>query len=397
MEPITLKSNPDLPDPLTMLSGEPVRAPQDWFDRRRPELRELFQHYMYGQAPPAPEKVESAELFVEPEHFGGKATLKEVSLRFGPPTTPAIRLLVAIPNRRSRPAPAFVGPNFCGNHTAAAHAKIAVPQGYVPDWCPASPGSRASEAGRGAQAGIWDMEHVIDRGYAVATFYHGDVDPDRNDFTDGVHPHYYRAGQLSPGPHDWGTIAAWAWGISRAVDYLAACGEIDPRRIAAVGHSRNGKAAFLAGALDERIALTASHQAGCGGSAPSRGTVGESVKEINDSFPHWFCDEFKRFNGRPDLLPFDQHCLAAMVAPRALLFTNGVQDTWANPEGQFHVLQAADKVYRLLGAGGLDAEAMPPLGKLIDSKLGYFIREGGHSMGRQDWDVFLAFADKWMK
>ena len=137
--------------------------------------------------------------------------------------------------------------------------------------------------------------------------------------------------------------------------------------------------------------------AGCGGTAPSRGKVGESVKQINTGFPHWFNDEFTKFNEQVDRLPFDQHALVALVAPRPVLLTNAVQDTWANPAGQFEVLRAADKVYRFLEAGGLEATEMPETGKLIDSKLGYYIRPGRHSMGRQDWQVFLDFADKHLR
>jgi len=136
------------------------------------------------------------------------------------------------------------------------------------------------------------------------------------------------------------------------------------------------------------------HQAGCGGTAPSRGKVGESVKQINNGFPHWFNGTFKEFNDKPDRLPFDQNCLAALVAPRPVLFSNAVEDTWANPEGQFQVLQATDQVYRLLGVEGLGAKQMPEPGKLLGSRLGYYIRPGKHSMTREDWKIFLDFADK---
>jgi hypothetical protein len=170
--------------------------------------------------------------------------------------------------------------------------------------------------------------------------------------------------------------------------------DLDSKRICVVGHSRLGKTALLAAALDERIALAIPSQAGCGGTAPSRGTVGESVKQINDRFPHWFNATFKRFNEKPDRLPFDQHGLVALVAPRPVLFTNAVEDSWANPAGQFEVLKAAEPVYRLLGAGGLDAKTMPEPGVLVDSVLGYYIRPGKHSMTRGDWKVFLDYADK---
>jgi len=233
---------------------------------------------------------------------------------------------------------------------------------------------------------VWAVEQTVDRGYALATFYNGDVEPDRPNAPEGI-----RA-QL-PG-YDWGAIAAWAWGLQRAVDYLVTDGAVDPERIAVVGHSRNGKAALLAGAFDERIALIIPLQAGCGGTSPSRGKVGESVKQINDRFPHWFNAEFKKFNEQPDRLPFDQHCLIALCAPRPVLLSNATEDTWANPAGQFEMLRAADPVYRLLGTDGLGAQQIPESGKLLDSTLGYYIRPGKHSMTREDWKIFLDFADK---
>jgi hypothetical protein len=183
----------------------------------------------------------------------------------------------------------------------------------------------------------------------------------------------------------------------RAVDYLVTDEDIDRGRIVVVGHSRLGKTALLAAAFDERIALAIPHQAGCGGTAPSRGKVGESVKQINDGFPHWFNGAFKEFNGRPERLPFDQHCLIALVAPRPVLFTNAVKDTWANPDGQFEVLKAAEPVYKLLGAGGLESRDVPGLSKLSGGTLGYFIRPGTHSMTAEDWRVFLDYADRHLR
>jgi dienelactone hydrolase len=181
------------------------------------------------------------------------------------------------------------------------------------------------------------------------------------------------------------------------MDYLVTDQRIDGKRIAAVGHSRNGKTALLAAAFDERIALAIPHQAGCGGSAPSRGKVGESVQRINTSFPHWFNARFKQFNTQPERLPFDQHCLLALVAPRPVLFSNAQEDQWANPSGQFDILKAAEPVYRLLNAGGLDAATLPANGVLIRSQLGYYIRPGKHSMHTEDWAVFLDFTDAHFK
>jgi hypothetical protein len=253
--------------------------------------------------------------------------------------------------------------------------------------------NRATEAGRNASADSWSIEQSIDRGYAVATFYNGDVDPDRPDQREGMRS-YLKTVCGKTGLPECATIAAWAWGLHRAVDYLVTNPDIDPKRIAAFGHSRLGKTAILAAAFDDRIALAIPHQAGCGGTAPSRGKVGESVKQITGHFPHWFCGTFREFGDQPERLPFDQNCLAALVAPRPLLFSNAVEDTWANPKGQFEVLLAAEPVYHLLGAGGLETKEFPPPGKLVGGTLGFYIRPGKHSTTREDWKVFLDFADK---
>ncbi|HEX7448675.1 MAG TPA: acetylxylan esterase [Pirellulales bacterium] len=389
-----LASHQELPDPLLMFDGRRVQATEQWREERRGELKALFEFYMYGAAPPAPESIQSEVERIDKNYFGGKATKKEVTIAFGPPSTPKIHLLLIVPNGRKRPAPVFVGLNFHGNHTLVDDRSIALPTVWMRDGTPGAVDHRATDAGRGTEIGVWNLQGSIDRGYAVATCYCGDIDPDKPDFSDGVHPPYLPAGQSRPGPHQWGTIAAWAWGISRAVDYLVTDETLDPRRIAVVGHSRLGKTALLAAAMDERIALAIPLQAGCGGTAPSRGTVGESVRQINDHFPHWFCDTFKEFNEQVDRLPFDQHSLVALVAPRPVLFANAMEDQWANPAGQFEVLRAAEPVYRFLGVEGLGVEQMPAPGKLVGGRLGYFSRPGKHSMTRQDWEAFWDFADR---
>jgi hypothetical protein len=384
-----------LPDPLVSLSGERVKTADEWRARRRAELKELFQHYMYGRLPPAPAKPSFRETRKDAAFLGGKATLKLVTITPGPEGTPPIELLVVVPNERKGPAPVFLAMNFCGNHAIVDDPSVPLPRLWVYASCRGVDNGRATAAGRGSQAADWAVEQTIARGYALATFYSGDVDPDQADVVDGVHAHLLRAqsGGATPKAADRGAIAAWAWGFHRGVDYLVTDGDIDSKRIAVVGHSRNGKTALLAGAFDERIALSIPHQAGCGGTAPSRGKVGESVKQINDRFPHWFGAGFKAFNDDPTRLPFDQHCLVALMAPRPVLLSNAVEDTWANPDGQFEVLLAAEPVYKLLGAGGCDARQRPELGKLVTSRLGYFLRAGKHSMTAEDWKAFLDFAD----
>jgi hypothetical protein len=387
-----LPSRPEMPDPLVMLDGSRVTSPEQWTGKRRPELKALFQHYMYGSMPtavPIGWKVERED----PHYFGDKATKKEVTIAFGGKQVTKINLLLVVPHRRIGPAAAFLGLNFNGNHTALADPTIPLPTVWMPPSAPGVKDNKATEEGRGKNTDVWSIEKVIDRGYALATFYCGDIAPDHPSFADGVFPQYAKGDPANRGSDEWGAVAAWAWGLSRALDYLVQDGDIDKNRIAVVGHSRLGKAALLAGAFDERFALTIGHQAGCGGSAPSRGKIGEQVKQINDRFPHWFDGEFKKFNDQVDRLPFDQNCLMALVAPRPLLLTNGTLDTWANPEGQFEVLKAADGAYKLLGVKGLGGESMPPPGTIVGDRLGYHIRLGKHAMTPEDWDTFLIFAD----
>jgi hypothetical protein len=385
-EPDKLPPRPGLPDPLVMQNGEKVRTKEQWINERRPELKQLFQHYMYGYFPAAPKVTAKVER-VDPKALGGKATLKEITLSLGGPNVPKLHVLLVVPNHRTKPAPVFVGLNFTGNHTVLNDPMIHLPEA----WLRGSKSGKATDKQRGTAIDTWALEQTIDRGYAVATCYYGDIvpdDPKRRD--EGIQPHF----KSKDAGHEWGAVAAWAWGLERIIDYLVTDPDLDARRIIVVGHSRLGKTALLAGAFDDRIAVVMPHQAGQGGSAPSRGTVGESVKRINTAFPHWFNAAYKQFNDHPERLPFDQNALVALCAPRPVLFTNAVEDTWANPEGQFQVLRAADPVYRFLGVEGIDARAMPKVGTLVDSRLGYWIRDGKHSMTPEDWRVFADFADK---
>lgn len=396
-----LPDRPELPDPLVMFDGTTVATAKDWNEKRRPELKALFQHYMYGFLPPKPQQTVLEEvLFTDDQFLGGKATISECRLAFkGPDLTHRMHLMVVVPNQRAKPAPVFLAMNFCGNHAIVSHPKVHVPDGWVYKSCGGQVNEHATEAGRGTQAHDWNVDLIIDRGYAFACFRSADLDPDTPDFSDGIEPAFYAPGQTSPKPDDAGTIATWAWGFHRGVDLLLSqySQSIDPARIITVGHSRNGKTALLAAAMDERIALAIPHQAGCGGTAPNRIPVDtkkmETVKRINTHFPHWFCDNFTLFNEHPEKLPFDQHCLAALCAPRPVLYSNAIEDQWANPDGQFEMLKAADPVYRLLGVEGVGVKDRPALQQPLYSRLGYYIRNGNHSMNREDWRVFLEFAD----
>lgn len=391
-----LPPQPGLPDPLVTLAGTRVTTVQEWMGQRRPELRRLFEHYMYGFLPPAPTRMRFKTDAMFTDFLGGRATLKLITVETGPEGAPALHLMVILPNHLRGPAPVFLSMNFCGNHALHPDPRIPITEGWVYDSCKGCTDGRASEAGRGSQASDWPIDQILARGYGLASFCSSDVDADRKEVSTGIYAWLARSwGRPEMAtPADRGTIAAWAWGFSRCMDYLVKDPGVDARRIAAVGHSRNGKTALLAAAMDDRIALAIPHQAGCGGSAPSRGKVGESVKRINTVFPHWFNARYKEFNDQPERLPFDQNGLVALCAPRPVLFSNATEDQWANPSGQFEVLKAAEGVYKLFGAGGLEAATMPAEGVLSSGTLGYYIRPGKHSMTRGDWGVFLDFADR---
>jgi hypothetical protein len=389
-----LKEQPALPDPLKMMDGTPVTTAEQWRTQRRPELIRLIQHYMYGVSPAAP-RIETKVTKVDDSLYGGKTRLKEIEIRFVdlPENAPRLHLALFIPLPAKGPVPVFLGINKCGNQEVTRETAVTInPNAWKHANCKKDPE-------RGGDADFWTVDYILSRGYAFATFHESDLDPDQHDWTDGIHPFYSNL----PGSKEsqWGTIAAWAWGFSRAADYLVTDTDIDRTRICVIGHSRRGKTALLAAALDERFALVVPHQSGTGGMALSRESKQETVERINRVFPHWFNDTFTQFNNNESRLPFDQHCVVALVAPRPLLDTEGAQDPWANFPRSLDSLRAADPVYKLLGAKGIVGTGLiqdnEPINATTVGTIAQYRLDEKHTLNKKFWEKILDFADVSLK
>ena len=383
-----------LPDVLTLTNGRKVTTKKEWVEKRRPELLRLFETQIYGKAPVRSKDLHFRLLNEDREALGGLATRKEVAVYLTKDEKHYLTVLMYLPNRRKGTVPMFFGINFKGNHAIHPDEGITFPSeermiAY----------GRKRMFPRGSAASRWPVEMLMEHGYGLATFYRGDIDPDFDDgFQNGVHPLYYKKGQTRPAEDEWGTLAAWAWGMSCAMDYFETDKDIDAKRIAIFGHSRLGKTTLWAGAIDPRFALVISNDSGCGGAALSRRKFGETVRAVNCQFTHWFCRNFWQYNDKEDTLPVDQHELIALMAPRPVYIASAEEDRWADPKGEFLSGVYASPVYELFGLPGLPVKEMPAVNQpVLSGTIGYHIRSGKHDINLYDWTQFVKFADKHLK
>jgi hypothetical protein len=398
-----------LPDPLTMADGVTrVTSVATWQSARRPQILQLFTSQMYGVAPGKPATMTWSVYDNTPNALGGIATRQQVTIYFnGTASGPKMDLLIYIPNSVPRPVPIFLGGNFWGNQAINADTGIRINTNYV-----ATNGYGISFAGvglacvknnlatascRGINASQWPLDTILKHGYGLATFYKGDIDPDTLTVMNST---YFKQGiyALYPALQDSGdnfcTIGAWAWAYSRALDFLETDTLVDARRVAVMGWSRLGKAAVWAGATDPRFAMVIGDASGKGGIALSKRQYGENLTHLAICNPSWFCTNFKQYVTNTPALPFDQHELASLIAPRPLFSSTAWGDSSSDPEGEFLSLLAADTVYHLFGLVGMPVTVWPSVNtSVVTGMLGYSLRPGIHDLELFDWQQYFSFAD----
>lgn len=367
----------DLPPLLVTAEGERITTSEEWRTIRRPEILALFSNLVYGcvPEPESPIKTDFEVIKTDPEFMKGKATRKDVRIHFQNNKGQAeMLILVYVPKKVKKPAPVLMMHSFDNTR---------------------SPGFREHPNERDKLRNGWPLGDLLKRGYGLVVVYQQDlVSHNEVEFNRGITPLFYRERQSFPKANEWGVLSVMAWGAMRAMDYIETDSDIDAQRVAIMGHSKCGKATLWTAAQDERFALAISAQSGCAGAALWRRKSGETLDKMVTRFPYWLCRNAWKFVGQESDLPVDQHMLLALIAPRPVYVYSAVGDTWADPRGEYLSAYHASEVYRLLGKTGLASEASPPLGEaIIESDVGYHVREGGHSVEPYDWERIMEFLD----
>ena len=377
-----------LPDPLLLADGKPVRDAKTWNEKRRPEIVRLFEENQYGRTPGCPAGMRFEVFDKGTPAFDGKAIRRQVTVHFSEnPAGAKMDLLLYVPAHAAKPVPFLLNASFSANSNTVDDPGVKVGEVWGPD-------KKKVPASQGRRFGKIDVARLIDAGFGFGTIYYGDIDPDfAGGIQYGVRAQFLKAGQVEPAPDEWGTISAWAWGLSRAMDYLETDKGVDAKRVAILGVSRLGKTVMWAGAHDTRFAMVIASCSGEGGAALSRRNYGETIAHLTapSRYPYQFCANSGKFAEHVDKFPVDANMLVALMAPRPVLLQTGDKDFWSDPKGEFLAAVAAGPVYRLLGKQGLDTEEMPAAGVGICHDIGYFMHAGGHGTIPSDWDRYLKF------
>ncbi|MEO8763268.1 MAG: hypothetical protein ABI416_03235 [Ginsengibacter sp.] len=382
-----------LPDPLQLLNGTHISTSKAWMKEQRPRMLQLFADNVYGRIPGKPKELHFAVKTIDSFALNGTAVRKEITIFFTNASGPSMEALLYLPKSSAMPVPVFMGLNFYGNQTVSKDPGIDLSERWAPnDEEKHIDNNKATDASRGTDESRWPVEEIIKRGYGLMTAYYGDLEPDYpGGWKTGIRTSMKSA--LAINEQEWSAMSAWAWGLSRMMDYLETDRAVDAKKVVITGHSRLGKAALWAGANDTRFAIVVSNNSGEGGAALSRRWYGETIKIINTSFPHWFITKYKQYNESPQLLPVDQHILLALMAPRPLYVASAAADKWADPKGEFLSAKNAEPVYALFGKKGLGVSELPPVDHPVGETIKYHIRNGKHDITLYDWKQYLDFAD----
>ena len=379
-----------LADPLILNNGKPVRDAKTWTEKRRPEIVEMFETQQYGRAPgrPADESFEITDKGTPA--FDGKAIRKQVTIHLSKdPTWPAIHLLEYIPANAKKPVPIFFTINFGAIQNAVDDPGVTPEKVRDP-----KTNELITPPANARSFGKINVTAFLDAGIGVATYYYAELDPDTlTGFPNGIRAKYLKPGQTDRAPDDWGSISAWAWGMSRVQDYFETDKQVDSKQVAIHGVSRLGKTVTWAGAHDQRFAAVIASCGGEGGAALSHRDYGETVAHLvaPTRYPYQFAANYAQYGGFPDKAPFDAHMLIALIAPRPVLLQTGSTDYWSDPKGEFLAAVAAGPVYKLLGKDPLDTTTWPAAKQPIFHDIAYYMHEGPHGMVPTDWDIYVQF------
>lgn len=381
-----------LPNPLVLNNGKTVANADDWIKKRRPEIVQLYEAYQFGKTPGKPAGLRFDIFDKGTVSFNGKAIRKQLTVYFTNDTVHKMDLLIYLPAHTVKPAPLLLQVAFSANCNVINDSGIK--QSFI--WT--KEGKRIP-ANEGVYPNKLNIEPFIEQGFAVATVYYGDIEPDfANGIQYGIRSTYLKPGQTAPAPGEWGAISAWAWGLSRAMDYFETDKQIDAKRVALFGVSRLGKTVLWTGAYDQRFAMVIANCSGEGGAALSRRNYGETIKLLSLPlrYAYQFCTNYQKYGDSVNRFPVDGHMLISLMAPRPLLLQTGDVDYWSDPKGEFLAAIAATPVYHLFGKSALENNTMPAAGQPVLNTLGYSMHNGGHGTVPADWEIALQFMKKYL-
>lgn len=383
-----------LPELLKTADGKNVTDKQTWTKKRRPEILKLIEETEFGKMPPRPKNMSFDVFDKGTPAFNGKAIRKQVTIYFDKNDTEhKMTLLIYLPANAKTKSPLLLNISFAAPNQIVDDTGVKIGEIWI-----AAEGKKV-KADQPSRFGKMNVEQFIDAGFGFATVYYGDIEPDFKDgIKHGIRGKYLKAAQTQPADNEWGAISAWAWGLSRAMDYFEKDKQMDAKRIAIQGASRLGKTVLWAGINDQRFKMVIASVSGEGGAAISRRNYGETTAHITDPSRYFyqFAPKYHSYSNRNNDLPFDAHALVALMAPRALLLQTGSTDYWSDPKGEFLSAVAASPVYKLFGETGPTVSELPASNDASQllNKLGYYMHDGGHGVLPQDWTRFIEYMKK---